>query len=158
MLQNWTNYSGVTTSGSCQWCWKFQFEQNGVIYSFRDFGPNWSKIWGNFEYLSRRKFYKLSKQSGNSKFQYRTKGSWRVEVGKILKIWLQIGIDFFCIFWFSRLASWCNMNVWGHATCRSYLFLTKKKLLSHIGGVRIVSGNSHSSLWLALMIQLMKCD
>jgi hypothetical protein len=38
--------------------------------------------------------------------------------------------------------------------CRSYLFLTKKKLLPHISGIRIVGGKLHSTPWLALAIQL----
>jgi hypothetical protein len=40
-------------------------------------------------------------------------------------------------------------------TCQ-YPFLTKEKLLRHIGGVYIVDGKSHSTPWLALMIRLTK--
>jgi hypothetical protein len=40
--------------------------------------------------------------------------------------------------------------------CLSYLFLTKEKLLPHIGGVCIVGGKSHLTPWLALTILLMK--
>jgi hypothetical protein len=35
-------------------------------------------------------------------------------------------------------------------------FSLKEKLLPHIGSVRIIGGNSHSSSWLVLTIQLMK--
>jgi hypothetical protein len=45
---------------------------------------------------------------------------------------------FLSFFWFSRLASWCNMNIWCHAICRPYMFLTKRKISPNIDSVRIV--------------------
>jgi hypothetical protein len=47
---------------------------------------------------------------------------------------------FLSFFWFSRFASWCSMNVWCHATCQTYTFLTKRKSAPNIDGVRIVGG------------------
>jgi hypothetical protein len=43
-------------------------------------------------------------------------------------------------FWFPRFASWCNMNVWCHVTCRPIRFSPKEKGVPNIYGIRLVGG------------------
>jgi hypothetical protein len=66
----------------------------GSDLSTLEFGLKRNEIKGNSEYQYRRGFHKLSKEGGNSEFWYKTKEQQSVEVGRILKIWLQIGVDF----------------------------------------------------------------
>jgi hypothetical protein len=122
-------------------------------FSTSEFECNRCKICGNSEYQSRRKFHKLSKEGGNSELWYRTKKPWRVEVGRVIEIWLGIQINSLCLFWFSKFVSWCNMDVWCHAICLPYTSSPKEKW-PNIDGVCVVSGNSHSSPWLVQMKQL----
>jgi hypothetical protein len=156
MRHNQTNDSGVMVSGSCRWLLEFLIWTEWDNFSTSGFKRNRSKIWGDPEYQSHRESHKLYKESGISKFWYWMKEPWTVEVERIIKIWLRIGINFLSFFWFSRLASWCNMNVWCHASCQPYTFLTKRKGLPNIDGVCIVSDKLHSIPWLALTIRLTK--
>jgi hypothetical protein len=67
------------------------------------------------------------------------KHEWLMVIG-LLSYDVEMGIkNFKSFFWFSRFAFGCTMNGWCHATCRSYMFLTKKKLWN-IYDIRIVGG------------------
>jgi hypothetical protein len=67
------------------------------------------------------------------------KHEWLMVIG-LLSYDVEMGIKKFkSFFWFSRFAFGCSMNGWCHATCRSYMFLTKKKLWN-IYDIRIVGG------------------
>jgi hypothetical protein len=140
MCHNQTNDLGVMVSESCWWLLKILIGPNKITFWLWDLGLMKAKFCGNSKPQSRREFHKLSKEGGNSEFRYRVKEPWRVEVERILEIRLHIGIFFLSFFWFSRFASWCNMNVWCHATCWPYTFLSKRKRVPNIYGACIVDG------------------
>jgi hypothetical protein len=73
----------------------------------------------------------LSKESGNSELCYKTKEPWRIEVDRILEIWLWMRIDFFSFLWFSRFTSRYNTNAWCHDNKRSYWSSPKEKLTKY---------------------------
>jgi hypothetical protein len=91
---NWINGSVVMVSEICRWLLEILIWTERRNFSTSGFERKQSKIWGNSEYQSRREFHKLSKESGNSEFWYRTNKAWMVEVDRIFEIWLQVGIDF----------------------------------------------------------------
>jgi hypothetical protein len=126
---NLSNDSKVMIVESYRWLLEILVWNEWSNLSTSEFELNWSEICWNTEHQSHRAFHKLSTEGRNSKLWYQTKEPWSVEVGKILEIWLRIGINIFkylldCEFllhdWFSRFASWCNMNARCHDNKRSY--------------------------------------
>jgi hypothetical protein len=102
-------------------------EGNDLVTS--EFGLHQSEIEGNSKYQSRKGFHKLCKEGQNAGLWCRTKKLWGSGVGRILKIWLRIGIDFFkflFVFKISFLMQYecmmpCNMSA-------LYVSHQKKKL------------------------------
>jgi hypothetical protein len=127
MCLNLTNDSEVTIVQSYRYCWKYWFELKEATYRLRTLGLNeaGSKGMPNIKVIGN--YINSLKRVKTQNFDIeRTK--WK---GLKLKGFLSYDIELESIFlsfpWLSWFASWCNINVWCHATCRSYTFLTKRK-------------------------------
>jgi hypothetical protein len=144
MFLNPTNDLEVMIIKSCWYCWKFLFELKEVAYRLWNLSlkkarfavtPN-SKIIGNSRSFLKRWRLRISISNERSMNGW----SW-YDFWDMTSNWNH----FLIFFWFSRFASWCNMNVWWHTTYQPYTFLTKRKGSPNIDGVRIVGGKMHSS-------------
>jgi hypothetical protein len=83
MCHNRTNDLEVMTSENFWWLLEIPVRAEWNNFSTSGFGPNQSKICGNSECRSRRKFHKLSTEGGNSELHYRAKEAGMVEVDNI---------------------------------------------------------------------------
>jgi hypothetical protein len=104
--------------------------------------------WGNSEYKSCRGLHTLSTRWQNSGCWFQMKKLWPVEVDRTYKVWFFIWIDlkFLAVLTsvglngFQSSYSLCTCICVIMTMCRSYTFLTERKLLPNIDGICIVGG------------------
>jgi hypothetical protein len=122
-----TNDSEVMIVESCRYYWKFLFEPKEVTYWLWNLGLNEARSKETLNIKVIGNFINSLKRVKTQNFDSGGRNNEVLNLGGFFR-WDFESKSFFSVFWFSKLASWCNMNVWGHATCRPYTFLIKIKV------------------------------
>jgi hypothetical protein len=81
-------------SESCRWLLKILNWAKWGNFSTLGFERNWSEIWGDYEYQSRKEFHNLSKECGSSGLWFWTRKLWMIEVDRISEIRFQDWVNF----------------------------------------------------------------
>jgi hypothetical protein len=140
MCLNPTNELGILIIESYRWLLEILVWTKRSDLVTSKFGFNQSEIEGNSEYRSRRGFHKLCKGGRNAWLWCRTKKPWSGGVGRILKIWLWIGIDFFMFLLVLKICFLIQYEYMMPCNMTALYVPRQKKSSSNIDGVRIVGG------------------